>query len=91
MEGTDATRKSGPPGEVGFADEQGASRQRGEVPRELGHPPLVVMLEAADIGKLDDLPELWWLHGAWIGTVHTQRSVNPPAMIVLKGAGQDAL
>ena len=48
------------------------------------------MLKPADIGKLDHFPEFWWLHGARIWTVHVQRSVNPPAMIVLKVAGQDA-
>jgi len=49
------------------------------------------MLEPADIGDLDDLPELWRLHGSRIGTVHVQRSVHTPAMVVLKVAGQDAL
>ena len=53
-------------------------------------PSLVVMLKPADIGKLDHFPEFWWLHGARIWTVHVQRSMNPPAMIVLKVAGQDA-
>jgi hypothetical protein len=49
------------------------------------------MLEPADIGKFDDLPAFWRLHGSRIGTVHVQRSVHTPAMVVLKVAGQDAL
>ena len=34
--------------------------------------PLVVPLKAADIGELDDFPELWWLHRAMFGGVHLQ-------------------
>lgn len=49
------------------------------------------MLESADIRKLDDVPELWWMDGTRIWTVHVQRSVHTPAMVVLKLAGQDAL
>lgn len=49
------------------------------------------MLESADIGKSDDLPALWWLHGSRPATVHVQRSVHTPAMAVLKVAVQDAL
>jgi hypothetical protein len=48
------------------------------------------MVKPADIGKLEYLPEFWWLQGARIWTVHVQRSVDPPAMIVLEVAGEDA-
>jgi hypothetical protein len=49
------------------------------------------MLEPSAIGELDDLPEFWRLHGSRIGTIHVQRSVHTPAVVVLKVAGQDAL
>jgi hypothetical protein len=78
-------------GEAGFSDESGRDKQRAELRRQLGRAPLVVMLESADIGKLDDLPDLWRLDGMRSWTVHVQRSVNPPAVIVLKVAGQDTI
>ena len=59
--------------------------------RRLGRAPLVVMLKSADIRKLDDLPKLWALDGSRIRTVHVQRPVDAPTMVVLKVAGQDAL
>ncbi len=62
--------------------------QRGGVPRGLGRATLVMMLKSADIGKLDDATEFWRLDGSGMRTVHVERSVDAPAMIVLKIAGQ---
>ena len=39
--------------------------------RSSGAPP-VVPLKAAELGELDDLPELGWLHWAMFGRVHLQ-------------------
>ncbi len=47
-----------------------------------------MMLKSADIGKLDDVTEFWRLDGSRIRTVHGQRSVDAPATIVLRIAGQ---
>ncbi len=47
-----------------------------------------MMLKSADIGKLDDVTEFWRLDGSGMRTVHVERSVDAPAMIVLKIAGQ---
>jgi hypothetical protein len=46
------------------------------------------MLEPTDVGKLDDVTEFWRLDRSRMRTVHVERSVNTPAMIMLKIAGQ---
>ncbi len=46
-----------------------------------GGTPLVASLETANIGELDDLPELGRLYRAMVGRVHIQRLVNPPLVV----------
>ena len=62
--------------------------QRSGLPRQLGRATLVVTLQSTDVGKLDDLTEFWRLDGSGMRTVHVERSVDAPAMLVLKIAGQ---
>jgi len=49
------------------------------------------MVKSTDVGKLEDVTELGRLYGAGIGTVHVQRAVNPPPMVVVEVACKDSL
>ena len=58
---------------------------------QLGRLTLVMMLNSTDVGELDDFTDLGRLHGARIGTVHLQRAVNSPPMVVVEVACKDSL
>jgi len=49
------------------------------------------MLKSTDVGKLDNLTEFWGLDGSRIRTVHLQRAVNPPPMVVVEVACKESL
>lgn len=65
--------------------------QGGGVPRQLGCTTLVVMVESTDVGKLDNLTEFLRLDGSRIRTVHRQRAVNPPPVVVVEIVCKDSL
>ncbi len=52
---------------------------------------LVMVLKSTAVRKLDDFTDLGRSYGAPIGTVHLQRAVNPPPMIVVQVACRDSL
>ena len=56
--------------------------RRGRIPRQLSRATLIMMLQSADVWELDDLTEFWGLDWSRIRTVHVQRAVDTPAMIV---------
>ena len=68
-----------------FADEWGAA------PLPSGHATLVVVVKSPDVGRPEDVTELGRLYGAGIGTVHVQRAVNLPPMVVVEVACTDSL
>jgi len=50
-----------------------------------------MMVKSTDVGKLDDLTQLWRLDGARIWTVHVQRAMNPPPMVAVEVACKESL
>ncbi len=77
--------------QISFDEQDGRAMPCDGVPRPLGRMTLVMMFKSTGVGKLDDITELWRLDGSPLRTVHVERSVDAPAMIVLKAAGQYAL
>ena len=47
--------------------------------------------QAVDVGELDDLTELGWLHGPGVGTVHLERAMSSPAMVIAEVACEHPL
>ncbi len=65
-------------------------RRRG-VSRQLGRATLVMMVKSTDVGKFDDLTQFCRFDGARIRSVHLQRAVNPPPMVVVEVACKESL
>jgi hypothetical protein len=49
-----------------------------------------MMVETTHLGHGNHRSEGWRLHRAWIGAVHCQGEMDPPAVIIGQVTGQDA-
>jgi hypothetical protein len=59
--------------------------------RSLGGLTLVMVMESADFRYRDHPASVSQKDGARLGTIHGQRQMGPPAVIIGNVAGQDAL
>src|SRR5262249_45150565 len=53
--------------------------------------PLIMVMKPSDFGNRDHLPVSWRLDRPRLWTVHRQRQMDSPGMVIGKVAGQDAL
>jgi len=67
----------------------GASRVEQSASQRLGSNTLVVMMQSAEVGKLDDTAAVHRLDLAGFWAVHLQGLMNPPAMIVVEEAREN--
>ena len=58
--------------------------------RESGRPTGVTMMEATDLGKLDDLPVLRWLDRSRLRRILLQRQMRSRTMVVADVSPQDS-